>query len=142
MSLFSKLFGGTPDYPPLPPGSPLGARIHDLDEQLTELTEKVNQPLEVLPLPNAAYVFIGKPPKKFGMAWVHDGEVSGFQALVQEQGVSPAAVEDVVTKLQDAYSAAEDAKRFTTQVGGETVVVTDAPALTAQVDSLVRELIH
>ncbi len=142
MSLFSKLFGGTPDYPPLPPGSPLGARIHDLDEQLTELTEKVNQPLEVLPLPNAAYVFIGKPPKKFGMAWVHDGEVSGFQALVQEQGVSPAAVEDVVTKLQDAYSAAEDAKRFTTQVGGGTVVVTDAPALTAQVDSLVRELIH
>jgi len=138
--MFSKLFGGGPDYPPLPPDSALNARLHDLNEPLTDLAGKVRQPLEVLPLPNAAYVFIGKPPKRFGMAWVHDGEVSGFQALVQEKGVSPAAVEDLVDKLQDAYVAAGDAQRSSAELDGQPVVVTDSPTLTAQVDGLVRKL--
>ena len=140
MGMFSRLFGGGPDYPPLPPDSVLNARLHDLNDQLADLAGKVKQPLEVLPLPNAAYVFIGKPPKRFGMAWVHDGEVSGFQALVQEKGVSPAAVEDLVDKLQHAYVEADDARRYSADLDGQAVVVTDSPTLTVQVDGLVRKL--
>jgi len=140
MGMLSKLFGGSPEYPPLPADSPLNARIHALNDHLSSLADKVKQPLEVLPLSNAAYVFIGKPPKKFGMAWVHDGEVSGFQAMAREKGVSLAAVENLVEKLRHAYSAADDAQRYSVDLGSATVVVTDSPALTAQVDHLVREL--
>lgn len=140
MGLFSRLFGGGPEYPPLPPDSPLNARVRDLNDHLSDLARQVRQPLEVLPLPNAAYVFIGKPPKNFGMAWVHDGEVSGLNTLVQEKGVSPSAVEELMTKLQDAYVAAEDAQRYAADLGGRQVVVTDSPTLTAQVDSVVRKL--
>jgi hypothetical protein len=143
MGLFSKLFGGghqDPPLPPLPPDSPLHARIHDINDHLSKLADEVRQPLEVLPLPNAAYVFIGNPPKRFGMAWVHDGEISGFKALVEEKGVAPAEIEKLAKKLQDAYAAAEDAQRFSVDLGEHKVVVTDSLALTAQVDNMVRKL--
>ncbi|MDX1595253.1 MAG: hypothetical protein R3298_13480 [Gammaproteobacteria bacterium] len=139
--MLSRIFGKTPDYPPLPVGSPLGARIHDLNDYLSALADRVRQPLEVLPLPNAAYVFTGDPPRKFDLAWVRDGEIGSLRALVEQKGVPQEAVEAAVVQLEAAYRARHDAERYTADLGEDRVVVTDSPELVAEVDAVVRKLV-
>jgi hypothetical protein len=73
MSLFGNLFSSKPDYPAIDPASTAASRIAEVKAQLGELAGQVKDPLEVVPAEHAAYVFIGKPPKRFGLAWIHDG---------------------------------------------------------------------
>ena len=103
MGLFGNLFSGrTPDYPPLDDSSQAGKKVAEIKHELQELIHKVSDPLEVVPSDHAAYVFIGKPPKKFGLAWIHDGKVSGLNTLVEEHGLKPTEVGEVVDQLRAA----------------------------------------
>ena len=81
MGLLGKIFSSKPDFPAIDPGSTAAERVARVEEQLHDLAGKVKEPLEVVPAEQAAYVFIGKPPKKFGLAWIHDGKVSGLNTL-------------------------------------------------------------
>ena len=90
---------------------------------------KTKDRLELIPAEDAAYVIIGKPPKKFGVAWIHDGKVSNFKSLVEEKGVAPTRLESLVGELQKAYEQSAAAERFTASVGGRQVVVTPSEEL-------------
>ncbi len=142
MGLFSSLFSSKPDYPPLDPASPASQRIHEVDAQLAELASKVNETLEVVPAEHAAYVFIGKPPKKFGLAWIHDGKVSGLNTLVEEHGVTPAQINQMLEELRQAYQKCMDAARFTTEVEGHNLVVNPSDKLEHDVHEIIEKIIH
>ncbi len=143
MGLFSNLFSSKPDYPPIDPQSDAAKRIAEVESQLEELAGKVSDPLEVVPAEHAAYVFLGKPPKKFGLAWIHDGKISGLNTLVEEHGMKPMEVEKVVDELRAAYEKNSDVSRYCTEVKNHTVVVTPSPQLESQVHEIIdRILVH
>ena len=122
MSLFGNLFSSrTPDYPPLDNNSREGKKVAEVEHEIQELMHKVSQPLEVVPSDHAAYVFIGKPPKKFGLAWIHDGKVSGLNTLIEEHGVKPAEIEKAIDQLREAYSRHQDAAHYTTAIDGRKI---------------------
>ena len=83
MGMFDKWFGGAPDYPPLPADNEARAKLDEVMAPLEELAEKVHDHLEVVPAEHEAYVYLGKPPKRFGIAWVHDGKLDGLPAQVR-----------------------------------------------------------
>src|SRR5210317_1999682 len=103
MSFLSDLFSRKPDLPDLDPTCPAAKRVSEVEAELDKLAHQVNDRLEVVPSEHAAYVYIGKPPKKFGLAWIHDGKVSGLNTLVEEHGLSAVEVEKVVDQLRQAY---------------------------------------
>jgi hypothetical protein len=35
-----------------------------------KLAGETKDPLEVVPAEDSVYIFVGKPPKKFGIAWI------------------------------------------------------------------------
>ena len=143
MGLFSSLFSSKIDYPPIDPGSAAARRVAEVESQLDELAGKVSDRLEVVPSEHAAYVFIGKPPKKFGLAWVHDGEVSGLNNLVQEHGMKPLEVEHVVEELRLAYEHhAKDAEHFCAKIKDREVVVTASSKLEAEVHKIIDRITH
>jgi len=142
MGLLSSLFSSKIDYPPIDPASPAARRIAEVESQLGELAGKVSDRLEVVPSEHAAYVFIGKPPSKFGLAWIHDGKVSGLNNLVQDHGMKPLEVEKVVEELRAAYQKAEDAKRFSATVHDREVVVTPSGKLEAEVHKIIDRITH
>jgi hypothetical protein len=142
MSLFGNLFSSKPDYPAVDPASTAAARIAEVKTQLGELAGQVKDPLEVVPAEHAAYVFIGKPPKKFGLAWIHDGKISGLNTLVEEHGLKPLEVEQVVDQLRDVYVRNSDVSRFCTTVQDRDVVVTPSAKLEKQVHEIIDKVVH
>ena len=142
MSLFGNLFSSKPDYPAIDPSSTAAARIAEVKNQLGELAGQVNDPLEVVPTEHAAYVFIGKPPKRFGLAWIHDGKISGLNTLVEEHGLKPLDVEKVVDQLRSAYESNADVSRFCTTVQDRDVVVTPSARLEKEVHEIIDKVVH
>jgi hypothetical protein len=142
MSLFGNLFSSKPDYPAIDPTSTAALRIAEVKTQLGELAGQVKDPLEVVPTEHAAYVFIGKPPKKFGLAWIHDGKISGLNTLVEEHGLKPLEVEKVVDQLREAYERNADVSRFCTTVQDRDVVITPSAKLEKEVHEIIDEVVH
>lgn len=142
MGLLSSLFGSKIDYPAIDPKSAAAHRLAEVEDQLEELADKVSDRLEVVPSEHAAYIFIGKPPTKFGLAWIHDGKVSGLNNLVQEHGMKPLEVEEVVDELRAAYEHAAEAERFSATVKNRAVVVTPSKRLESEVHEIIDRIIH
>jgi hypothetical protein len=102
------------------------------------------------------YVFLGKPPKRFGLAWIHDGKVTGLNTLIKEHGVSPAEIEKVIEELRQAYIRHQDEAHFTTRIEDRTVVeahfttriedrtvvVTPSQGLEQEVHEIVEHIAH
>ena len=142
MSLFGNLFSSKPDYPAMDPTSTAASRIAEVKTQLGELAGQVKDPLEVVPTEHAAYVFIGKPPKRFGLAWIHDGKVSGLNSLVEEHGLKPIEVQNVMEQLRDAYQRNADVSRFCATVQDCDVVVTPSAKLEKEVHEIIDNIVH
>ncbi len=142
MSLFGNFFSSKPDYPAIDPSSPAASRIAEVKTQLGELAGQVKDPLEVVPTEHAAYVFIGKPPKRFGLALIHDGKISGLQALVEEHGLKPLEVQKMMDQLRDAYRRNADVSRFCATVQDRDVVVTPSARLEREVHEIIGRLVH
>jgi len=142
MSLFGSLFSSKPDYPAMDPSSPAASRIAEVKTQLGELAGQVKDPLEIVPAEHSAYVFIGKPPKRFGLAWIHEGKISGLNAIIEEHDLKPIEVEQAMDQLRDAYEHNADVDRFTTTVQNRDVVVTPSDRLESEVHEIIDRLVH
>lgn len=142
MSFLGNLFSHKPDFPVIDPNSAAASRVAEVEGELDELAHKVNQPLEVVPSEHAAYVFIGKPPKNFGLAWIHDGKVSGLHTLVDEHGLEPAEINKLVEQLRAAYERNAHADRFSAKVHEQDVVVTPSVALEKEVHEIIDKVLH
>jgi len=137
MGLLEKLFSSKPDFPDIDPGSTAAMRVGRIERELSNLASEVRTRLEVVPMEPAAYVFIGKPPKEFGFAWIHDGKVSGLNTLVKEHGLKTSEVGDVVDQLRAAYEHNADVSRYTAKVQGVNVVVTPSDDLAKEVHEII-----
>ena len=142
MGMFDKLFGGTKDYPPLPSDNDAMARLEELKEPLEELAGKVRDHLEVVPAEHEAYVYLGRPPKRFGIAWIHDGKLDGLKELVDENHLSQAQAQKLVGALGTAYEHASDAPRYSAELAGKKVVVIPSRELGQEVHEIMEGVIH
>ena len=142
MGMLDKLFGGKNDYPPLPPDNDALARLDQVKPQLEELASRVNDHLEVVPGEQEAYVYLGKPPKRFGIAWLHDGKVDGLNELVDEHNLSQPQVQKLIGALSAAYEHASDAPRYSTEVAGKQVTVIPSRGFGKEVHQIIEGAIH
>ena len=142
MGMLDKLFGGKNDYPPLPDDNEAKSKLETVKPQLEELASRVNDNLEVVPGEREAYVYLGKPPKRFGIAWLHDGKVDGLNELVQDHKLSQPQVQALIGKLSEAYEHANKAPRYSTEVAGKQVTVIPSNGLGKEVHQIIEGAIH
>jgi hypothetical protein len=135
MGFFDKLIGGGAQHPALSDTSPAAQQLDALKETLEELTRKVNDPLEVVVAGSGAYVFIGKPPTNFGLAWIEDGQLHNFKTLAEDKGIPQKQLLRLVDELAAVYQQHEGANRYSATVGGRSVTVTPSADLAAAVQS-------
>jgi hypothetical protein len=140
--MLDKLFGGKNDYPPLPDDNEAKSKLETVKPQLEELASRVNDNLEVVPGEREAYVYLGKPPKRFGIAWLHDGKVDGLNELVQDHKLSQPQVQALIGKLSEAYEHANKAPRYSTEVAGKQVTVIPSNGLGKEVHQIIEGAIH
>jgi hypothetical protein len=142
MGMLDKLFGGKNDYPPLPADDDAMTKLDGVKPQLEELANRVHDHLEVVPGEQEAYVYLGKPPKRFGIAWLHDGKVDGLNELVAEYKLSQLQVQTLIGALSAAYKHASDAPRYSTEVAGKQVTVIPSRGLGKEVHQIIEGAIH
>lgn len=142
MGLLDKIFGGKTDYPPLPAGNDALAKLDEIRAPLEELAHKVSDHLEVVPAEHEAFVFLGKPPKSFGIAWIHDGKVSGLKEFAEENQLSQIEVGKLIVKLGEAYQHASETPRYSAEFGGKQVVVIPSKDLGEEVHQIMANTLH
>jgi len=138
MGLFDKMFGRSVDYPALEAGHPAAQTLRQHGAGLEALARQVSDPLEVVPSRGALYVFVGKPPKKFGLAKVSGSNVQSFQEILNERNLGADSVGSVIETLRGIYEASGETSRFAATVADRQVVVTPSSELGAKVDDALR----
>ena len=141
MGFFDRM-RGKKDYPELDGTSLAADRLEKIREQLESLSKRVHKPLEVIPGEEGGFVFIGKPPKDFGIAWIEDGKLHTFKSLVEEDGVDPQELPKISESLRKAYEANLEDERFTAKLGKKDIVVTPNEQFRSQVTNIIHQATH
>jgi hypothetical protein len=136
MGFFSKKV----DYPELGDDSPVAEQINEVEGPLKTLMNQVSDLLEVIPADNQAYVFIGKPPKKFGVAVIEGGAVQSFVAAAKEKGLEPVKIQKLNEQFRDAYIQNQDAQRYKASIAGKEIVVTPCAELAREVSQIMGSM--
>src|SRR6056297_1704899 len=108
MGLLDKVFSNKPDYPELAPDGQLAQQVQGVRQPLEDLMDQVKDPIEIVPAEERTFIFIGKPPKKFGVAWIEGTNVENFQKRAQDAGIGASRMEDISGKLRSAYEKYEN----------------------------------
>jgi hypothetical protein len=142
MGFLDKILGSKPSYPPLPVGTDAMAKLDEVKAPLEELAHKVRDPLQVVPAAHEAFVFLGKPPENFGLAWIHDGKVSSLKDLMQEHHLSQGQVERLLDRLGNAYQHASETPRYSAEFGGKQMVVIPSKDLEQEMHQIMSNTLH
>jgi len=140
MDILKNLVGGE-KHPPLPEDNYATARVRQVQNELHQLVSETKDRIEVVPAEHLAYVFIGKPPKKFGMAWITGGEVANLGELAKAKNFSPITLEKIEDELGEAYRQSESDQRYECAIGGETVIVTPSESLESEVHRIIQAIL-
>lgn len=141
MGFFGKLFGGGKvEYPPLDPASAGAQTIEKFRSRLEALVQKINDRYEVVPAQSALYVFIGKPPGMFGVAWFLEGDADehNLKKLISKKGLSQKKIDALMQKMRTAYTEAENEPRYALAVGGKDLVVTSSERLAGNLHAILH----
>ena len=142
MGILGKFFGAKPDYPQLDASDPAAKYLDSVRPPLTKLADEINDPLEVVPAEDSVYIFIGKPPKEFGVAWIEDGDkIVNFKSLVEQKGLSANNLQNLSEELRKAYIAHQDKPRFVTKVSDREVVVIPSTSLVDNLKGVVEKTV-
>jgi hypothetical protein len=109
---------------------------------LEKLAGETNDPLEVVPAEDSVYIFLGKPPKKFGIAWIEDGDkIVNFKSLVDEKGLSQTSLDHLSEELRKVYIAHQDKPRYMTRISDREVVVIPSTSLLNNLKGVVEQTV-
>lgn len=140
MGFLGKLFGSEKEHQPLDPSSRAAARLERNRPTIEEFAKKVHDKLELVPGERAIYVFVGRPPDAFGIAWLEKGEEHNFKRLMQEKGLSQREVQVRSDELRAAYVRSKDAPRYSLDVGGKHVLVTPSETLEREIVDIIHRV--
>jgi hypothetical protein len=142
MGILGKFFGAKPDYPRLDAFNPAAKYIESVRPPLKKLADETKDSLEVVPAEDSVYIFIGKPPKKFGIAWIEEGnKIVNFKSLVEKKGLSATSLENLSEELKKAYIAHQDKPRYVTSVSDRDVVVIPSKSLVNNLKGVVEKTV-
>jgi len=142
MGFMDKLFGASKEYPPLSNDDPDAQKLDALRQPVEKLVSEIKDPIEVVPGDETAFFFIGKPPKKFGVAWIgKDGKVVNFKSLVEEKGLSIISLERLSDRLKAVYIEHQEEPRYSTTISNKQVVVTPSETLKSDIRKVIEDTI-
>ena len=140
MGFMDKLFGASKEYPPLSNDDPAAQKLDALRQPVEKLVSEIKDPIEVVPGDETAFFFIGKPPKKFGVAWIgKDGKVVNFKSLVEEKGLSMISLERLSDRLKQIYIEHQAEPRYSMTISDKQVVVTPSETLKSDIRKVIDD---
>ncbi|MBI5585684.1 MAG: hypothetical protein HY892_17885 [Deltaproteobacteria bacterium] len=140
MGLFDKFKSKGPEYAVLDQASSAAQSLNSLKNPLESFAVQVKDPLEIVPFENTAFVFVGKPPKAFGLVWIQGGQVHNLKKVVAEKGIPATTFQLISDDLRGAYERSGSVTRYSTILAGKNVVVTPSETLAREVHQIIQKL--
>ncbi len=140
MGFFDKFKSKAPEYAALDQASPAAQSLSSLKDSLESFAAQVSDPLELVPSGDTAYVFVGKPPKAFGLVWIEGGQIRNLKKVVAEKGIPATTYQLISDDLRGAYERSVSASRYTTSLAGKNVLVTPSETLAREVHQIIQGL--
>jgi hypothetical protein len=141
MGFLDALFGSKqPQHPPLDAASPLATRLAGHQANLEAIAKKLHDKVEAVPGERTLYVFIGKPPEMFGIAWFDGGEEESLRTIMKSRNLPQSRVQRISDDVRELYVRHQAASRYSATAAGKPVTVTDSTALAADLDRLIDEV--
>ena len=141
MGIFRRLFSSGPDYPLMNPRDPAARRVTKILRPLESLAQSVPENLELVPGVQKSYVFVGKPPKRFGLAWIENGKVHRFREEARKKGVAPERIAALGREVRQAYEESRGDDRYRVTVAGRRIIVTPSRQLELSVEKIVAKAV-
>lgn len=138
MGLFGKLFGKEQELPQLDASTPAAAKLNEHKAALEPFVAKIHDKMEFVPAADTVYVFIGKPPGMFGLAWFQNGQEINFKSFTTSKGLKQKQIQSIYGRLGEAYAASESAARFETTIAGKKVIVLPSDDLAKKIHEIVH----
>jgi len=138
MGLLGKLFGKEKELPQLDPSSPAASKLNEHTAALEPFVHKIHDRMEFVPAANTVYVYIGKPPGMFGLAWFENGQEINFKTFTASKGMKQKQIQSIYGKLGEAYAANESAPRYETVIGGKKVIVLPSDDLVKKIEEIIH----
>ena len=139
MGFLNKLRGKADDLPVLDPDIPEHGIMEGFRKHVKVLLENVEDSIEVLPYNDKAYVFIGKPPKKFGFMWIDDKYINNLKGVVKEKGLSTADLGRISEDIRNVYLNNSDMiKKYSWNVDNAQVVAISSDSLGKGLQTIVE----
>lgn len=140
MGFLDKFKSKGPEYAALDQTSPAAQALNNLKHPLETFAAQVSDPMEIVPSGDAAYVFVGKPPKAFGLVWIQGGQVYNLKKVVAEKGIPATTFTLISDDLRGAYERSGGASRYSASLAGKSVVVTPSETLAQEVQKIIQDL--
>ncbi len=139
MGFLNNIFGKEKkDYPVLDGSNPVADRLKPFQGELENFAKEVTDPIEVIPTGNTAYLYLGTPPKRFGIAWIRDGKVFNFKTLAEQKGISEMKLQLMSEKLREAYEKSTKADRFIMPLSNQRVIVTSSESFERELERIIE----
>ena len=143
MGFFDRLRSGQQKFPALDPQSESFRRFNELGDQVGTIVREVPDPLEVVMGDHGtAVVFIGKPPKRFGVMLIENNQVKNLKDMATEKGLSPEKMSALIDQMRKAYERHMDEGRFSTQVADRQVVVHPSEQFENEMEQILQTVSH
>jgi hypothetical protein len=128
------------EYPMLDKTSPAAQFLDNIKKPLESFAAQVKDPLEIVPSEDTAYVFVGKPPKVFGLVWIQKDGVFNMKKVVAEKGIPMTEFQLLSDELRDAYIKNQETERYSASLGGKKIVVIPSENLAREVESVIKKI--
>lgn len=135
MGLFDGMFG--PKHPDLDPQSSAASQITDQGQVFEAFVSSANDRMEAIPGDGCLYVFVGKPPKAFGLVWFDADGRHDVRSMMESKAMTRDAASQLVQDLPAMYARYADEERFAHKVGSKSIVVTPSAAFHAELQQAV-----
>jgi hypothetical protein len=136
MGILGGLFGTK--HEPLPDHDLAARRIEAGGEAFEAFVASANDTMEVVSGDGPLYVFVGRPPKAFGVVWFEDGARCDVRSMMERGVMSRDSAASLVSELTRIYVSHSDETRYSYKVNGHGITVTPSEALYADVNGAVQ----
>ena len=136
MGVLDSLFG--PKYATLPDDNPAALHLVEAGEPLESFVAKSNDKTEIIVGDGPPYIFVGKPPKAFGVVWFEDGERQDVRSLVEKGILTIQSAGQLARDFGTIYAAGSADERFVYRFAERMVTVTPSAELHSELQQAVE----
>jgi len=137
MGLFGGMFG--PKHPELDPQSGATRQIADQGQTFASFVSSANDRMEAVPGDGSLFVFVGKPPKAFGLVWFDGEGRHDVRSMMENKAMTRDSASQLVHDLPTIYARYSAEERFVHKVGSKSVIVTPSAAFHADLQRAVAQ---